>query len=363
MTRRPNRFLSLRISTFIAVIAVLGLALGIVALRNGGSASDPAHDETAATLNTTAPVAHTVSSTETPSQVYSSTHAGVVKITTGSGLGTGIVLDKQGDILTNDHVVEGANRFNVSFDSSDTTHSATLVGTDPSDDLAVIKLTNTSGLNLQPVTLGESSTVQVGDTVYALGNPFGYTNSFSEGIVSGLDRSMTAPNGFTIGHSIQTDAAINPGNSGGPLLNANGEVVGINAQIASNGSPETGQGQNNGVGFAIPINTAKAAISQLETSGHVSHGYIGVATADANNGGATVETVQPGSPAESAGIQQGDVIKSINGKTIGSSSDVVTAISSLKAGDKVTLAIERGGNTRSVQVTLAQQPSQAPTNG
>src|SRR5690348_12557180 len=193
MTRRPNRFLSLRISTFIAVIAVLGLALGIVALRNGGSASDPAHDETAATLNTTAPVAHTVSSTETPSQVYSSTHAGAVKITTGSGLGTGIVLDKQGDILTNDHVVEGANRFNVSFDSSDTTHSATLVGTDPSDDLAVIKLTNTSGLNLQPVTLGDSSTVQVGDTVYALGNPFGYTNSFSEGIVSGLDRSMTAP--------------------------------------------------------------------------------------------------------------------------------------------------------------------------
>jgi putative serine protease PepD len=364
MTRRPNRFLSLRISTFVALVAVLGLALGIVALRNGGSASDPAHDETAATmLNTVAPHAQTASSNETPTQIYSSTHSGVVKITTASGLGTGIVLDKQGDILTNDHVVDGANRFNVSFDSSDATHSATLVGTDPSDDLAVIKLSDTSGLNLQPLTLGDSSTVQVGDAVYALGNPFGYTNSFSEGIVSGLDRSMTAPNGFTIGHSIQTDAAINPGNSGGPLLNANGDVVGINAQIASNGSPETGQGQNNGVGFAIPINTAKAAISQLETTGHVSHGYLGVATADSKTGGATVENVQQGSPAETAGIQQGDVIKSINGKTIGSSSDVVTAISALKAGDKVTLGIERGGSSHSVQVTLAQQPSQAPTNG
>jgi putative serine protease PepD len=363
MTRKPHRLLSLRISTFIALIAVLGLALGIVALRNGGSASDPPHDETAATLNTSAPAAHTVSSTETPAQIYSSTHSGVVKITTQSGLGTGIVLDSRGDILTNDHVVEGANRFNVSFDSSDATRSATLVGTDPSDDLAVIKLTNTSGLNLQPLTLGDSSTLQVGDTVYALGNPFGYTNSFSEGIVSGLDRSMTAPNGFTIGHSIQTDAAINPGNSGGPLLNANGDVVGINAQIASNGSPQTGQGQNNGVGFAIPINTAKAAISQLETTGHVSHGYLGVATADANNGGATVETVQPGSPAESAGIQRGDVIKTIDGKSIGSSADVVSAISSLKAGDKVTLGIERGGSTHSVTLTLAQQPSQAPTNG
>jgi putative serine protease PepD len=345
-------------------MAVAALAIGIVALRNGGSANNSADNDTAPTmLNTVAPAARTASSGETPTQIYSSTHSGVVKITTESGLGTGIVLDSRGDILTNDHVVEGANRFNVSFDSSNSTHSARLVGTDPSDDLAVIKLTDTSGLNLQPLTLGDSSTVQVGDTVYALGNPFGYTNSFSEGIVSGLDRSMTAPNGFTIGHSIQTDAAINPGNSGGPLLNANGDVVGINAQIASNGSPQTGEGQNNGVGFAIPINTAKAVISQLETTGHVSHGYLGVATADNNRGGATVETVQPGSPADSAGVQRGDVIKSIDGKSISSSEDVVSAISTRKAGDKVTLGIERGGSSRSVQLTLGQQPSQAPSNG
>src|SRR5207244_12935904 len=135
-----------------------------------------------ASLNTATPSTRTVSTNETPNDVYNSTHTGVVKITTDSGLGTGIVLDKSGDILTNDHVVDGANRFNVSFDSSNQTHSAKLVGTDPSDDLAVIKLSDTSGLNLTPLNLGDSSTVQVGDTVYALGNPFGYTNSFSEGI-------------------------------------------------------------------------------------------------------------------------------------------------------------------------------------
>ena len=358
MTRKPHRFLSLRISSFIALLAVGMLAVGIVALRNGGSANNSPTG--AAALNTSAPAARTVSSTSSPSQIYNSTHTGVVKITTESGLGTGIVLDNSGDILTNDHVVEGASRFNVSFDSSNQTHSAKLVGTDPSDDLAVIKV-DPSGLNLHPLTLGDSSTVQVGDTVYALGNPFGYTNSFSEGIVSGLDRSMTAPNGFTIGHSIQTDAAINPGNSGGPLLDANGNVVGINAQIASNGSNSTGEGQNNGVGFAIPINTAKSVISQLEKSGHVSHGYLGISTSDGNQAGATVASVQPGSPAESAGIQQGDLIKTIDGKAVNSSSDVVSAIEGRSAGSKVTLGIERNGSSRSVQVTLGQQPTQAPT--
>jgi putative serine protease PepD len=357
MTRKPHRLLSLRLSTFTALVAVAALAFGIVTLRGNGSASDPPHDEAA--LNVATPTARTVATSSNPSQVYSSTHTGVVKITTESGLGTGIVLDKQGDILTNDHVVDGASRFNVSFDSSNTTHTAKLVGTDPSDDLAVIKI-DPAGLNLTPLTLGDSDTVQVGATVYALGNPFGYTNSFSEGIVSGLDRTMTAPNGFTIGHSIQTDASINPGNSGGPLLDASGNVVGINAQIASNGSPAGGEGQNNGVGFAIPINTAKSVITQLEKTGHVSHGYLGIATADGKTAGATVGSVQPGSPAESAGLQQGDVIRTIDGKAVSSSEDVVSAISGRSPGTKITLGIERGGQTKSVTVTLEQQPTQAP---
>jgi putative serine protease PepD len=357
MTGKPHRLLSLRLSTFTALVAVAALALGILALRNGGSASSSSTAPTVSSAPATS--TRTVSTNMTPTQIYSNTHTGVVKITTDSGLGTGILLDKSGDILTNDHVVQGANTFNVTFDSSDSGHSAKLVGTDPTDDLAIVKI-DPSGLDLKPLTLADSSTVQVGDTVFALGNPFGYTNSFSEGIVSGLDRSMTAPNGFTIGHSIQTDAAINPGNSGGPLLDANGDVVGINAQIASNGNNGTGEGQNNGVGFAIPINTAKDVINQLETSGHVSHGYLGIATGDAKQGGATVGSVQPGSPAAKAGLQQGDVIKTVDGKTMGSSEDVVAAISGRHAGDKITLGVERGGQTKSFTVTLAQQPSQAP---
>ncbi|HKN93050.1 MAG TPA: trypsin-like peptidase domain-containing protein [Thermoleophilaceae bacterium] len=360
MNPKPHRAFSLRLSTAVAVIAVLGLAVGIVALRNGGSAKDSPSE--AAVLNTAPAVARTVSASSTPTQIYKSIHGSVVKITTESGLGMGIVLDKSGDILTNDHVVEGANRFNVTFDSSGAGHTARLVGTDPSDDLAVVKI-DPSGLNLQPVTLGDSSSVQVGDTVYAIGNPFGYTNSFSEGIVSGLDRTMTAPNGFTIGHSIQTDAAINPGNSGGPLLNASGEVVGINAQIASNGSNAGGEGQNNGVGFAIPVNTAKSVIPQLEKSGRVSHGYLGISTADNNQGGATVAAVQSGSPAERAGIQQGDVIHSIDGQTVNSSEDVVSMIEGRSAGTKVTIKLERSGSSRTVTLTLGQQPSQAPNAG
>jgi putative serine protease PepD len=357
MTRRPHRLLSIRLSSFVALLAIVGLALGIVALRDGGSAASPSASATpnSSFASTTRPASTATSA----SDVYNSTHTGVVKITTSDGLGTGIVLDNQGDILTNDHVVEGSRNYKVSFDNN-TTRSATLVGQDASSDLAVIKI-SPNGLNLHPLPLGDSSTVQVGDTVYALGNPFGYTNSFSEGIVSGLDRSMTAPNGFTIAHSIQTDAAINPGNSGGPLLDASGAVVGINAQIASNGNTAGGQGQNNGVGFAIPVNTAKTVVSQLEQSGHVSHGYLGVSTGDPRSGnGALVGGVQPSSPAADAGLQQGDVIRSVNGTQIVKSDDVAAAIASLKPGDKVELGIDRNGSSKTVTVTLGQQPGQAP---
>jgi putative serine protease PepD len=356
-TRTPHRFPSLRLSTFTALLAIVALALGIVLLRDGGSAQEPAGEDSGATLGTVS--ARPASTSETASQVYAATHRGVVKITTGSGLGTGFVLDKSGDILTNDHVVDGSSRVNVSFDSN-TTRSARVVGTDATDDLAIVKI-DPSGLSLRPLGLADSNTAKVGDTVYAIGNPFGYTNSFSEGIVSGLDRTMTAPNGFTITHAIQTDAAINPGNSGGPLLNANGEVIGINAQIASSGSTATGQGQNNGVGFAIPIDTAKGVIAQLETTGHVSHGYLGVATSDASGaGGALVQQVQPGSPAAAAGLAQGDVIHSVDGRRVTSSSDLVSAISSLHSGDRVRLAVTGGGGSHTVTLTLGRQPSQAP---
>jgi putative serine protease PepD len=222
-----------------------------------------------------------------------------------------------------------------------------------------------SGLNLHPLALGNSGSVQVGDTVYALGNPFGYTNSFSEGIVSGLDRSITSPNGFGIDGAIQTDASINPGNSGGPLLDANGQVVGINAQIATNNSTASGEGSSSGVGFAIPIDLAKSVVSQLEQTGHISHAYLGVSTSSAtgSNGGAQVASVQPGSPADKAGIQAGDVIRSVGGKQVTTADDVASAISGYKPGDKVAVTVERGGSQKTLSVTLGTQPSQAPNNG
>ena len=282
------RLLKLRISLLTAFAAALGLGLALFfvgANRDGSSTPTVA---AVSPSNSNVSTAQPVASGSSPESVYKSVHEGVVSIVStssrqsnGSGpgfgqtgnssaLGSGIVLDDKGDILTNDHVVDGASKLTVSFDTKPSiTRTASVVGTDPSTDLAVIKV-DPSGLNLDPVSLGSSSSVQVGDTVYALGNPFGYTNSFSEGIVSGLDRSMTSPNGFGIDGAIQTDASINPGNSGGPLLNANGQVVGINAQIATNNSTASGEGSSSGVGFAIPIDLAKNVVAQLEQSGHVS---------------------------------------------------------------------------------------------
>jgi putative serine protease PepD len=374
-----TRLLKLRISLLTAVLAVL--TLGVALLVTGrGTNSTPT-----AAVNTATPVVNTAvsSSSGSPESVYSSTHSGVVSIVStqssnatsnpfggggsgGSALGSGILLDDKGDILTNEHVVDKATKVTVSFDSKPKiTRSATVVGTDPSTDLAVIKI-DPSGLDLHPLTLASSGNVKIGDTVYALGNPFGYTNSFSEGIVSGLDRSIQAPNGFGIDGAIQTDASINPGNSGGPLLNASGQVIGINAQIATDTSTASGEGSSSGVGFAIPIDLAKTVIPQLEQNGKVSHAYLGISSSSvpgSSNGtafGASVQGVQSGSPAQQAGIENGDVIKSIGGKQVQTSDDLAAIIVGYKPGDRVTVVLTRGGSEKTVQVTLGTQPSQAP---
>jgi putative serine protease PepD len=376
------RLLKLRISLLTAFVAALGLGLALffVGANNGGSNAPTVAAVSPSTSNVS--TSQTAASGSSPESVYKAAHEGVVSIVstttsqssngfgfgqTGNSqaLGSGVLLDDKGDILTNDHVVDGANKLTVSFDTKPAiTRSATVVGTDPSTDLAVIEI-DPSGLNLHPLALGNSGSVQVGDTVYALGNPFGYTNSFSEGIVSGLDRSITSPNGFGIDGAIQTDASINPGNSGGPLLDANGQVVGINAQIATNNSTASGEGSSSGVGFAIPIDLAKSVVSQLEQTGHISHAYLGVSTSSAtgSNGGAQVASVQPGSPADKAGIQAGDVIRSVGGKQVTTADDVASAISGYKPGDKVAVTVERGGSQKTLSVTLGTQPSQAPNNG
>ena len=414
------RLLNLKISLFTAVFAVVALGLALVLFTDGGatrsgtatvaSVSSPAGNTSS---STSAVKAVTSSSSSSATSVYNASHTGVVSIlstsnndSTGGGgggrgfgggggsgsgqstaLGSGILLDTKGDILTNEHVVDKATKVTVSFDTKpSTTRTATVVGTDPSTDLAVVKIDPT-GLDLKPLTLGDSSAAQIGDTVYALGNPFGYTNSFSQGIVSGLGRSITSPNGFGIDNAIQTDASINPGNSGGPLLDANGEVIGVNAQIATGGQTAAGgEAGNNGVGFAIPINTAKGIAAQLEQSGHVSHAYLGVGAATVAGSlqgsltgaqsGALIENVQSGSPAAQAGLKAGtkrqqvdgasillggDVIQAINGKKVITSDDLASAISSMKPGDKVSVQLVRGGKQVTVAVTLGKQPSQAPT--
>jgi len=376
-----SRVLNLRISLLTAVLAVLTLGVALLVTGRGGNSTPTA------TMKTATPVVNTTvaASSGSPESVYNSTHSGVVSIIStegssasnpfggggggGSALGSGIVLDNNGDILTNEHVVDKATKVTVSFDRTPKiTRTAKVLGTDPSTDLAVIKI-DPSGLDLQPLTLADSSSVQIGDAVYALGNPFGYTNSFSQGIVSGLDRSIQAPNGFGIDGAIQTDASINPGNSGGPLLNASGQVIGINAQIATNTSTAGGQGSSSGVGFAIPVNLAKTVIPQLEQNGKVSHAYLGISTSSvpgSANGtafGATVQSVVTGSPADQAGIQNGDVIKSIAGKQVTTSDDLAAIIAADKPGDKVAVVLSRGGSDKTVDVTLGQQPSQAPNGG
>ena len=292
----------------------------------------------------------------------------------GTATGSGFVLDKKGNILTNAHVVEGASEIAVRFGDGNLIE-ASLVGQDPSTDLALIRV-NPKSAKLHPLTLGDSSKVQVGDPAIAIGNPFGFDRTVTSGIVSALQRQIQAPNGFTINNVIQTDAAINPGNSGGPLLDALGNVIGINSQIATGGS---GNG-NVGIGFAVPINTAKAAIPQLEKSGKVAHAFLGVSTAAVSKDdakslnlptskGALVQEVTSGSPADKAGLRAGqtqlssglnaggDLIVKVAGKPITKPDDIATVLATKKPGDKVAVEFYRGNKLKSTEVTLGNRPA------
>jgi S1-C subfamily serine protease len=296
----------------------------------------------------------------------------------GVATGSGFVIDSEGHILTNNHVVEGANRIQVKLGASDATYAAQVVGTDPATDLALLKV-NAPSDQLHPLTLGDSSKLQVGDPVVAIGNPFGLDRTVTSGIVSALQRQIQAPNGFSISNVIQTDAAINPGNSGGPLIDSAGSVVGINSQI------ETGGGGNGnvGIGFAIPINTAREVVTQLENNGKVEHAYFGIEggsiTPDLARAvnlpvqkGVLVATVVKGGPADKAGIEGGttsatieganvslggDIITKINGKSVNSMDEVVAIVNAAKPGDSLDVTILRGGSTKTVTVTLGDRPA------
>jgi S1-C subfamily serine protease len=292
----------------------------------------------------------------------------------GLATGSGFVLDKRGYILTNAHVVEGAKVASVRFEEGGSLVDAKVVGRDLSTDIAVLKV-NPRDTKLQPLALGNSARVRVGDPAIAIGNPFGYDRTVTTGIISALQRQIRAPNGFTIGHVIQTDAPINPGNSGGPLLNASGEVIGINSQIATAGSRGSV-----GIGFAVPINTAKKVVPQLEQNGRIVHAYMGVTTFPLNKDlaaavnlpitrGAIVQDITPGGPADRAGlgagkihtdqgiILGGDVIVEVDGERIAKPDDVAAAIADNKPGESVTVKFYRDNKLQTKKVQLGTRPA------
>jgi S1-C subfamily serine protease len=298
----------------------------------------------------------------------------------GVATGSGFVIDGEGHVLTNNHVIEGASDIEVKLGDSDASYKATVVGADPATDVALLEVDAPADA-LHPLSLGHSSQLEVGDPVVAIGNPFGLDRTVTSGIVSALQRQIEAPNGFAISNVIQTDAAINPGNSGGPLIDANGEVVGINSQI------ETGGGSNGnvGIGFAIPIDTIRSEIGQLEDDGRVTHAFIGISGTSVTpdlaravnlpiSEGVLVQTVVKGGPAARAGIEGGntsatlegaevrlggDIVTKLDGKKIAGMEDLVDFVNGAKSGEEVEVSYLRDGDEKTTSVTLGDRPASA----
>ncbi|HMJ73232.1 MAG TPA: trypsin-like peptidase domain-containing protein [Solirubrobacterales bacterium] len=298
----------------------------------------------------------------------------------GVATGSGFLIDTAGHIVTNNHVVEGADKVEVKLGSSDKTYTAEVVGTDPATDVALLKV-DAPADSLHPLALGDSSNVEVGEPVVAIGNPFGLDRTVTSGIVSALQRQIQAPNGFSISHVIQTDAAINPGNSGGPLIESEGKVIGINSQIQTGGSSNG----NVGIGFAVPINTAREVVQQIEDHGEIKHAYLGISggsiTPDLAKAlklpeeeGVLVNEVVKGGPADEAGVKGGDtsatiegasfrlggdVITEVDGKKISGMEDVINAVNAASPGDKLELTVDRDGKPQTIAVTLGVRPASA----
>jgi putative serine protease PepD len=352
------------------LVAALGLGAGGGAAAYAVLADDSETVVSQVTVTDSEPAATTGLAI---SEIYERTQEGVVEISGGGTFGggaqsqgSGFVYDDEGHIVTNQHVVAGASRITVRF-SDGSTRNARVVGTDPSTDLAVIKV-NAPASALTALRLGDSSKVRVGDSVVALGSPFGLEGSITSGIVSALHRQMTAPNNFTILDSIQTDAAINHGNSGGPLLDSRGRVIGVNAQI------ESESGGSDGVGFAIPSNTVRAIVSQIVETGEAEHAYLGVEMVPTPDGVA-ITNVLDGTPADRAGLKEatgtrtvdgeripsgGDVIVEFDGVPIETSAELQSAVDAHRPGDEVEVVVVRDGDRRTVDITLDERPERLP---
>jgi S1-C subfamily serine protease len=383
----------------LAAAALLGglVALGGVALTGDLGGGTTTVVSTSSTPTSAASVA--AGDRLSVAEIYSRAAPGVVQITTTTGasdaapsqdpfgfpapaprqaLGSGFVIDKAGHIVTNYHVIEGADEIEVSFSNQDTL-KANLVGSDPSTDIAVLRVMSSSR-GLTPLSFGDSGTVRVGDPVVAIGNPFGLARTTTAGIVSAVqERTITAPNGYPIDHVIQTDAQINQGNSGGPLLNDRAQVIGVNSQIA----PAAGSSGNVGIGFAVPSNTVKEVVEQLTTTGKVDRAFLGITGSTVTeelarvfrlpvDAGVLVETVGEGTAADRAGLQGGndttvvagesytlggDVIVALGGRRVSSLEELRDALADHKPGDTVEVKLYRGDNERTVEVKLGRQPA------
>jgi S1-C subfamily serine protease len=275
--------------------------------------------------------------------------------------GSGFLIDRAGQILTNYHVIEGANRqtgVTVEF-ADDVSRQAIVVGQDADNDLALLRVNMDGVPSVRPLPLGDSTTVQVGDPTLAIGNPFGLDRTLTSGIVSALQRQIQAPDGFSIDNVIQTDAPINPGNSGGPLLDATGHVIGINSQIATGGNGAKG---SVGIAFAVPINTAKGFLPRLKSGGQIKLAYLGIngAAATRTRPGVAVQSVEQGSPADDAGLKRGDVVVAIGGQKVGSMGDVQNVVDTRTPGQTVVVRAVRGRGSQMFKVTLGSRPAQPP---
>jgi putative serine protease PepD len=294
-------------------------------------------------------------------KIYAQASPAVVSIRTDVGSGTGFLIDTDGTLVTNAHVVGTADRVIVKFGPDGRSLDGEVKGTDPSSDLAVVHIDpGSTPRATRPLQFADSRQVQVGDTAIAIGNPFGLDRTATEGIVSGIGREIKAPNGFSIDQVIQTDAPINPGNSGGPLLDDTGRVIGVNSQIATSGASQG----NVGIGFAVPSNTVREVVPRLEKGDRIARPWLGVQTADSTDPnaptGAEVTSVVPGGPADGAGVDQGDVITEVDGQQIKSADDVSRIVNGKQPGDQIDVRVDRSGQDIQLQAKLQNRPAHTP---